>query len=55
VAENVIPVAFIGEDVARVGEVFFELFDVGGHLHSLAEIEDRGKRIADLFSVFVSS
>jgi hypothetical protein len=49
-------VAFIGEDVARVGEVFFELFDVGGHFHSLAEmVEDRGSRIADLFSVFVSS
>jgi hypothetical protein len=33
--ENIIPMAFVGENIARKGELFFQLFDVGGHRYSL--------------------
>ena len=55
-AEDVIPVAFVGEDVARVSEIFFELFDIDGHFHSLAEIvEIEAEESQTYLSVFVSA
>src|SRR4026209_1913801 len=33
-AEDVVPVTFVSEYVARISEIFFELFDAGGHFNS---------------------
>jgi hypothetical protein len=38
--EDIVPVAFVSEDVARVSEIFFEFLDVGGHGLSVKMIDD---------------
>jgi hypothetical protein len=38
-AENIIPMAFVGENIARKGELFFQLFDVSGHHISLRLVQ----------------
>ena len=37
VAENIVPVTFVRQDIARVGEILFKFFDAGGHGCSLSE------------------
>jgi hypothetical protein len=38
-AENIIPMAFVGENIARKGELFFQLFDLSGHHISLRLVQ----------------
>jgi hypothetical protein len=44
-AENIVPVSLVGENVAGIGELFFEFLEVRGHHLSLSVIEDRRLRI----------
>ncbi|MNC86460.1 hypothetical protein D3C83_21260 [compost metagenome] len=37
-AENVVPVTFVRQDVAGVCEILFKFFDAGGHGYSLSGI-----------------